>query len=154
VSDHARFHAEVAAGQRAEINADGIAHEHVQDDVVPPTLVEVGQPVLKRQLHELKADADGPRDARMTEEHGLAPPAEEVAKYEDVERLLQVGPRAGARHPLLVHVALGVQGRVPGSKALNRKGAEEGRAVAQSAVGCVRAFGQGHACNSISAFSN
>jgi hypothetical protein len=35
-----------------------------------------------------------------------------VAEYEDVQRLLHVGPAAAAWRPLLVHVAHSVQRRV------------------------------------------
>jgi hypothetical protein len=91
-----RFHAEVAARECAENNAHRVTHKHIKYDVVPPTFVEVWQPVLERQLHQLKPYADGPRDAGVAEEDGLAPPAKEVAEDEDVERLFQVGPRAAA----------------------------------------------------------
>ena len=38
-------------------DADEVAERDVQDPGVPPALVEVGQVVLERQLHELKGDA-------------------------------------------------------------------------------------------------
>jgi hypothetical protein len=123
----ARFHAEVSTGHGTETNADGVTHQHIKQNVVPPALVEVGQPVLERQLHKLEADAHRPGDARVSEQHGLAPPAEEVAENEDVERLLHVGPRAAALLPLLAHVALRVQrgiadGGVTGISAGKRRG--------------------------------
>lgn len=54
----------------------------------------------------------------MPEQHGLAPPAEEVGENEYVERLLHVGPRAAALLPLLANVALRVQRRVADGAAL------------------------------------
>lgn len=81
---------EESHGCHAEEKAPKIADGDIQDPRVPPALVEVEEPVLERELHELEADGAHPQHPVVAHDDGLANPAERVGDYELIkQRLLQ-----------------------------------------------------------------
>lgn len=50
--------------------------------MVPPALLEVGEEMLEGHLPELEEDGEGPAQRGITDEDGLAPPANEVSPDE------------------------------------------------------------------------
>ena len=48
-----------------------IADSHIKDPAVPPALIEVGQHVLERQLHELKPDGQHPQQRMVPNDQCL-----------------------------------------------------------------------------------
>ena len=69
----------------AEDDADEVAAEQVEEQVVPPALVEVGQPVPERDLADLESDRARPRHVPVAHDQELAPPAEEVCDEVHIE---------------------------------------------------------------------
>ncbi len=55
--------------------------------MVPPTLVEVGQPVLEGQFHQLEQETQEQTDFHVTDYYHFAHPANQVRKHVDVVHL-------------------------------------------------------------------
>ena len=75
----------ILQGVVAEDDSDQVAPEEVQEEVIPPALVKVGQPVAESELADLKADRADPGQVPVAHETHLAPPAKEVGNEVYVE---------------------------------------------------------------------
>ena len=53
--------------------------------MVPPALVEIGEPVTERDLDEFEGAADNPRDFRVSNDHHLEPPTGQVSYEMHIE---------------------------------------------------------------------
>ena len=78
-------HGEELAHLHPGEDAKPVAHQHVEHQVVPPALVEVGQQVAKDHLGQLPHDGDGPADSIVSDDQGLHAPAPVVAEGEPVK---------------------------------------------------------------------
>ena len=66
-------------------DSHSVAEEDVQDNVVPPALVEVGEEVAEDHLSKLPHDGDAPEKSVVPDDQGLHAPAPVVAEGEPVK---------------------------------------------------------------------
>ena len=76
VFPHFQPFADHHSGQDAQIVAD----QNIQHDIVPPALVKVGQQVSEKDLGQFPHDGNAPANAIMSNDQGLHAPSPIVAK--------------------------------------------------------------------------
>lgn len=69
----------------AQNDAEGVGDDEVENDAIPPALVEVGKNVSEAKLHGLKKSGAEEAEPGISEEHALDVPANSVPKEELVD---------------------------------------------------------------------
>ncbi len=96
---------EPIADAHATEDSQAIAQKDIENEAVPPALLEVGENVREGNLSDLPVDGKGPQDEVMAQQHGFDHPTEKVAKCKNIN----VAPDAFNRNLATVDGVLLVQ---------------------------------------------
>ena len=78
-------HLELPYCVETDKHANQVAPEHVEDELVPPALLEVWEPDFQSGLHQLEGKAHEPGESGVPEDPDLEGPSDEVCNHKNVD---------------------------------------------------------------------